>query len=256
MPPKPAPTDLPTHAFPSASAFATFLAAHHTTAPGLYLKLAKKSSGHASVSGAEAVETALCYGWIDGRANALDADWWLVRYTPRRPKSIWSQKNVATVARLVEEERMRPAGLAAVEAAKADGRWERAYAGPATMEVPDDFREALEGCGPAKAFWEGVNRSERYSVLWRVETASVKSRAQRIEALVQMLAVGKIPGAEAKAAEKSKKANGIQKKTTKTKTTAKKAIEKKQSAVPKKIKSEEQEGKTIQSRREGLRRRP
>lgn len=135
--------DLPTHAFPTAAAFDTFLEREHASAPGIYLKFAKKASSIPSITWAEAVEVALCYGWIDGRANALDDKWWTVRYTPRRARSIWSQKNVGTVARLIEDGRMRPAGLAAVEAAKADGRWDRAYAGPANVTTPDDFTIAL-----------------------------------------------------------------------------------------------------------------
>lgn len=119
--PKPLLTDLPIYAFPSATSFDTFLAHSHTTCPGFHLKLAKKASGILSISASEAVEVALCYGWIDGRANGLDANFWLVRYTPRRPKSIWSQKNVASVQRLMDAGRMREAGMAAVEVAKRSG---------------------------------------------------------------------------------------------------------------------------------------
>src|ERR1700750_891191 len=125
-------TDLPIRAFPTAQHFESFLEDEHSTAPGIYLKFAKKSSGIATVTPSEAVETALCFGWIDGRANSIDECWFTVRYTPRRKKSIWSQKNVQTVTRLIEEGRMRPAGHAAVNAAKSDGSWQRAYAGPAT----------------------------------------------------------------------------------------------------------------------------
>ncbi|KAF7594166.1 hypothetical protein BBP40_010015 [Aspergillus hancockii] len=192
---KPPPTDLPTHTFSSARAFESFLDRHHKTSPGIYLKLAKKSSGIASISAADAVETALCFGWIDGRANAFDQDYWLVRYTPRRAKSLWSQKNVSTVERLFEEGRMRPAGIAAIEAAKGDGRWERAYAGAATMTVPEDFAAAMAAVPAAAAFFEGLTRTARYSVLWRVQTAPVQSRAKRIETTVQMLVEGTWPGA-------------------------------------------------------------
>lgn len=192
------PSDLPMFSFPSADKFEAYLDREHVTAPGFYLKLAKKSSGIPSVSAAEAVETALCFGWIDGRANGLDDKWWLVRYTPRRPKSIWSKKNVNTIGRLIEEGRMRPAGIAAVEAAKADGRWERAYSGPASIEIPDDLAAALAKEPTAAALFEGMNRTERYSVLWRVETASLRSRETRIDTLVQMLAKGEKPGTVAK----------------------------------------------------------
>ena len=212
---KPAPKDLPIRAFLSAQDLESFLDREHITAPGFYLKLAKKSSGIVSVTASEAVETALCFGWIDGRANSIDESWYTVRYTPRRQKSIWSQKNVQTVTRLIEAGRMRPAGIAAVNAAKADGRWERAYAGPATIEVPEDFRTALASEATAMTFFEGLNRSDRYSVLWRIETASPASRARRIRAMLEMLAVGTVPGTDSKLASKSKQRSQAKEKVKK-----------------------------------------
>ena len=212
------PCDLPIYSFPSANELEAFLEHEHATAPGIYLKLAKKSSGIPSVSAAEAVEIALCYGWIDGRANGLDDQWWLVRYTQRRAKSIWSKKNVNTIERLTKEGRMRPAGIAAVEAAKADGRWGRAYAGPATIQVPADLASALaEEPAAAKSF-ENMNKTDRYSVLWRVETASPQNRAKRIEALVQTLAEGQKPRVPAKP-----KRSAISKKTETRRVTVKQA---------------------------------
>lgn len=184
-----------THAFSSSQAFEDFLEREHATAPGIYLKLAKKGSEIPSVTSAEAVEVALCFGWIDGRANSIDEKWWTVRYTPRRAKSIWSQKNVATIARLIEEGKMRPAGLATVDAAKADGRWDRAYAGPATMTTPGDLEQALAAEPTAKAYFDSLNKSEKYSVLWPLATVSAKNRAVKISSLVQNLATGQIPGA-------------------------------------------------------------
>ncbi|MEU2350153.1 YdeI/OmpD-associated family protein [Modestobacter sp. NPDC049651] len=187
--------DLPVLSFPSAAAFEAWLEAEHERAAGLFLKIAKKSAGVPSVTAAEAVEVALCFGWIDGRANRVDDDWFTVRYTPRRARSVWSQKNVGTVGRLVAEGRMRPAGQAAVEAAQADGRWERAYAGPATITVPDDLAAALAAEPAAADFFAGLGKGDRYAVLWRVETASnPQTRAKRIAALVQMLAEGRPPG--------------------------------------------------------------
>lgn len=204
--------DLPTYPFSSAKEFEAFLEREHATAPGIYLKLAKKSSGVESISAADAVEVALCFGWIDGRANRIDDNYWSVRYTPRRSKSIWSQKNVSTIGRLMENSRMRPAGLATVEAAKADGRWERAYAGPATITVPEDLATALATDPTAAAVFQGMNKSDRYAVLWRVQTASPKNRAKRIETLVQILRDGKRPGAiAAKQERKSKKKSNLQK---------------------------------------------
>ncbi|KAF2838264.1 hypothetical protein M501DRAFT_1005133 [Patellaria atrata CBS 101060] len=240
--------DLPVRPFSSEKEFETFLEKEHTTTPGIYLKLAKKASGIPSISSAEAVETALCFGWIDGRANGFDNDWWLVRYTPRRSKSIWSQKNVNTVARLLEEGRMRPAGIAAVDAAKADGRWDRAYAGPATITVPDDFTTALAAEPSAASFFEGLNKTDRYSVLWRVQTASPKTRAKRIEALVQMLAEDKKPGTTMKTLPIN--TTDVEKASTK-RASVKQALAQKQVATPFSLQKDE----ARQSRRAGLRRR-
>lgn len=199
------PADLPTYAFPTAQDLEEFLEREHVTASGFYLKLAKKSSGIQSVSAAEAVETALCFGWIDGRANGFGKDWWLVRYTPRQAKSIWSQKNVNTISRLIELGRMRPVGLTAVEAAKADGRWERAYAGPATMTIPEDFAAILKENSAAEAFFDSMNKSDRYSVLWRVQTSSPTARSKKIATLVAMLAKGEHPTATKPSSAKSGK---------------------------------------------------
>jgi uncharacterized protein YdeI (YjbR/CyaY-like superfamily) len=185
-------TTFEVRAFASAADFDAWLAVEHDRAPGLFLRIAKKSSGIPSITAAEAIEVALCHGWIDGRANRVDDDWFTVRYTPRRPRSVWSRKNVDTVARLIADGRMRPAGMAAVEAARADGRWERAYAGPATMTVPDDLAAALAAEPAAAAAFAELDRTNRYAVLWRVETASTpQTRARRIAACVQMLAEGR-----------------------------------------------------------------
>ncbi|KAL6232469.1 hypothetical protein BDW75DRAFT_217751 [Aspergillus navahoensis] len=215
-PAKPLPTDLPIYPFPTTSSFETFLSQNHTTLPGIYLKLAKKSSGIPSITASQAVEVALCYGWIDGRANSLDDKYWLVRYTPRRAKSLWSAKNVATVQRLIDEGRMRDAGLAAVEAAKRDGRWERAYDGPASIGVPGDLEEALGKNEEAKRVFEGLNRSEWYQVLHRLQTGAVSRRRERIEAVVDMLARGEVAvpraKAEAKASSGSVKTFKVEKK--------------------------------------------
>ncbi|KAL2840882.1 hypothetical protein BJY01DRAFT_218071 [Aspergillus pseudoustus] len=200
------PDNFPTHSFPDASSFESFLETHHATLTGLYLKLAKKTSGIPSISAAEAVEVALCFGWIDGRANSLDGNFWTVRYTPRRAKSMWSAKNVGTIARLIEEGKMRPAGMAVVESAKADGRWERAYDGPASIEVPADLDETLREDGNEKAreFLEGLNRSDRYSVLHRLQTAPVRNRQERVRAVVEMLARGEVKNGARKPSAKVK----------------------------------------------------
>ena len=176
-------------AFASAAEFEAWLAAEHERSPGLYVRIAKKSAGVPSVTAAETIEVALCFGWIDGRANRVDDDWYTIRFTPRRARSMWSQKNVETVARLVADGRMRPAGLAAVRAAQDDGRWDRAYAGPATITVPDDLAAALAASPEAAAAFEELDRTNRYSVLWRVHTATTpQTRAKRIAACVEALA--------------------------------------------------------------------
>jgi uncharacterized protein YdeI (YjbR/CyaY-like superfamily) len=187
------PTDLPVLAFADQAALEGWLEANHLTAPGLYVKLAKKGSGVASVTQQDMVEALLCFGWIDGRANRLDDEFFLQRITPRRAKSVWSKKNVDWVERLTAAGRMRPAGLAAVEAAKADGRWERAYAGSSTITVPDDLAAALDAEPAARAAFDALDGANRYAVLWRVHTAATpQTRSKRIAALVRMLAEGRV----------------------------------------------------------------
>jgi uncharacterized protein YdeI (YjbR/CyaY-like superfamily) len=251
MPPKALPTDLPIRSFSSLADFEAFLEPEHATSSGVYLQLAKKGSGIPSISSKEAIEVALCFGWIDGRAQSVDDNWWLSRYTPRRPKSIWSQKNVGTIARLMEEGKLRPAGIAAVDAAKADGRWERAYAGSATITVPEDLAASLVADPASLAFFQSLNKSDRYSVLWRVETASPKSRAHRVKSLVEMLATGRIPGALAPLSKKSRQNVGDRKRAVSS------VPEKEDSKTSKK--SEEIYGAdvrpSVRSRRAGLRRR-
>jgi uncharacterized protein YdeI (YjbR/CyaY-like superfamily) len=185
------PSDLPVLGFTDQAALEEWLEREHAAAPGLYVKLAKKGAGVPSVTYAELVESALCFGWIDGRSNRLDDSFYLQRITPRRARSVWSQKNVEAVEALIRAGRMRPAGLAAVEAARADGRWERAYAGAATITVPDDLAAALAAEPTAQQAFEGLDGTNRYAVLWRVHTAATPAtRAKRIAALVRMLADG------------------------------------------------------------------
>ncbi len=188
----PLPTDLPVLPFADQAALEAWLAAEHLRAPGLYVKIAKKASGIPSINWEQMVEVLLCFGWIDGRANRLDDSFYLQRITPRRPRSIWSAKNVATVERLIAVGRLRPAGLAAVEAAKADGRWERAYGDPATITVPDDLTAALEATPAARAAFDALDGQNRYAVLHRVHTAATPAtRAKRIAAAVEMLREGR-----------------------------------------------------------------
>ncbi len=187
-----APTDLPVLDFPDQAALEAWLETEGASAPGVYVKLAKKGAGVPSVTYAELVESCLCYGWIDGRSNRLDDRFYLQRITPRRARSVWSQKNVDAVEALTLAGRMRPSGLAAVDAARADGRWERAYAGSADITVPDDLAEALAAEPAAQKEFGALDGANRYAVLWRVHTAaSPATRAKRISALVQMLAEGR-----------------------------------------------------------------
>ena len=185
------PTDLPVLGFPDQVALEAWLEAEAATAPGVYVKLAKKGAGVPSVTYAELVESCLCFGWIDGRSNRLDDAFYLQRITPRRARSVWSQKNVDAVEALILAGRMRPTGLAAVDAARADGRWDRAYAGAATITVPDDLAAALAAEPAAQQEFEALDGANRYAVLWRVHTAaSDATRAKRIASLVQLLKDG------------------------------------------------------------------
>jgi uncharacterized protein YdeI (YjbR/CyaY-like superfamily) len=187
-----APDDLPVLAFPDQAAFEAWLEANSATAPGLYVKIAKKGAGEPSLSQAEMVESLLCFGWIDGRVQRYDDACFLTRVTPRRPRSVWSRRNVEKVTELAAAGRMRPAGTAAVEAARADGRWERAYAGPATIMVPDDLAAVLASDPVAQREFDSLNSANRYAVLWRVQTAATpETRADRIASLVRMLAEGR-----------------------------------------------------------------
>jgi len=179
--------------FRNAKAFETWLRKHHATVDGLWLQIAKKGVEPPSVTYAEAVEIALCWGWIDGQKKGLDEHHFLQRFTPRRARSIWSKINVDKVAALIEAGRMQPAGHAQIDAAKADGRWAQAYDGARTSTVPADLQAALEASPKAKAFFATVNATNRYAVLWRVQTAvKPETRARRIAQLVDMLARGEV----------------------------------------------------------------
>lgn len=177
--------------FRNAKAFETWLKKHHASSDGLWLQIAKRGAREPSVTYAEAVEIALCWGWIDGQKKGLDDQHFLQRFTPRRARSVWSKVNVEKVAALIAAGRMQAPGLAQVDAAKADGRWARAYDGARTSVVPEDLLAALDAQPPAKAFFATLNASNRYAVLWRVQTAvKPETRARRIEQLVDMLARG------------------------------------------------------------------
>lgn len=184
----------PTLAFASAADFETWVAEHRDDLTGLWLRIAKKGSGIESVSYDEALKVALCYGWIDGQKGKGDDTTWKQRFCPRRPRSVWSKRNVGFVAELIEAGRMQPEGYAEVERAKSDGRWAKAYAGSATAEVPDDLHNALDAVPAAAAAFAGLSSTNRYAILYRVQDAKRdETRARRIAQFVEMLADGRTP---------------------------------------------------------------
>jgi uncharacterized protein YdeI (YjbR/CyaY-like superfamily) len=182
---------LPTIAFASPSEWEAWLAANHASSAGVWIKMAKKDSGIESVRYPEVLESALCFGWIDGRREALDERYFLQRYTPRRARSRWSRINREKAQLLMEDGRMRPSGLAEVERAKADGRWAAAYAGQRSIAVPDDLQRELDARPGAKAFFAGLNSQNRYAILYRLQDAKKpETRARRLARFVAMLEAG------------------------------------------------------------------
>jgi uncharacterized protein YdeI (YjbR/CyaY-like superfamily) len=179
--------------FATADEFEAWLEANGADADEVLVRMAKKHTGVASLDWAGAVDVALCFGWIDGRSKRIDDDWFVQRFTPRRPQSTWSKVNRQKVEALIAAGRMRPAGLAEIERAKADGRWEAAYDGMATSAVPEDLAAALEAAGLTDAFAE-LSRQNRYAILHRVQTAKkAETRERRIAKYVGMLAAGETP---------------------------------------------------------------
>lgn len=184
------PGELPELGFADQAAFAAWLADNAET-PGVWLRIAKKGTGIKSVDHDGALEEALRHGWIDGTARRVDDDWFVQKFTPRTRRSRWSKINRASAERLIAEGRMFPRGLREVEAAKADGRWEAAYAGPATSTVPDDLAAALAASPSAAAFFTTLSSQNRYAILYRVgEAKRPETRARRIAKFVAMLERG------------------------------------------------------------------
>jgi uncharacterized protein YdeI (YjbR/CyaY-like superfamily) len=182
---------LPTLSFAAPRAFSDWLADYHASSRGIWLRLAKRASGTVSITYAEAVEVALAWGWIDGQKQRGDGASWLQKITPRAAKSGWSKINREKALALIEAGAMQPAGLAEVERAKQDGRWDVAYDPPSRATVPDDLLAALAENPPAAAFFQTLDARNRYAVLWRVQTAKkVETRRKRIAVLVAMLARG------------------------------------------------------------------
>jgi uncharacterized protein YdeI (YjbR/CyaY-like superfamily) len=183
--------DLPMLTFTSTKEFISWLAKHHKVSVGIWIRLFKIKSGVPSITYAEALDVALCYGWIDGQKKAYDTESWLQKFTPRRPKSIWSKRNQEHVKRLEKLGLMKAAGIKEVEAAKADGRWEQAYESSSNMTVPTDFLNKLAKYKKAAAFFKTLNKTNIYSIVWRLQTAKKpETRNKRMEAILAMLKKG------------------------------------------------------------------
>ncbi len=174
--------------FPDAAAWEAWLVREHTEQDGVWLQFAKRKSGVPSVTYEEAVEVALCYGWIDSQKKGYDETYWLQKFTPRRPNSKWSQSNRERVERLLAEDRMQPAGLREVDLAKANGQWDAAYAGQAAAVVPPDLQAELDANPQAAAFFARLTSANRYAILHRLETAKKpETRQKRLRQFVEML---------------------------------------------------------------------
>jgi uncharacterized protein YdeI (YjbR/CyaY-like superfamily) len=182
---------IPTIEFISAETFETWLAKNHDTSNGFWLKIFKKDSGKKTISYAEALDVALCYGWIDGQKQAFDEQAWLQKFCPRKAKSIWSKINIGHVERLINENRMTSAGLKAVETAKANGNWEKAYDSPSKMTIPEDFLQELNKNKNAEAFFKGLNKTNLFFIGFRLQTAKKpETREKRMKEIIEKLAKG------------------------------------------------------------------
>jgi uncharacterized protein YdeI (YjbR/CyaY-like superfamily) len=178
-------------AFASAREWQRWLAAHHAKSEGVWLRFFKKNSGTASVSHAAALSAALCYGWIDGQLRKHDEASWLHKFTPRRPKSVWSKRNRELAEQLTRARKMRRNGMKEMAAAKEDGRWDRAYDSPSKMAVPADFLGQLSKDSKARAFFKTLNKANTYAIAWRLQTAKKpETREKRMKAILRMLSKG------------------------------------------------------------------
>jgi uncharacterized protein YdeI (YjbR/CyaY-like superfamily) len=175
-------------AFDSAASWEEWLGAHYSTSSGVWLRFRRKSAEGPSLTHAEALDVALCYGWIDGQTLGEDVTHWRQKFTPRRARSIWSKLNREKVAALIESGRMQPAGLAEVERARKDGRWDAAYDSPTRANVPPDLAAALQAAPRARAFFESLDSRNRYAILFRLHNAKKpETRARRLQSFVAML---------------------------------------------------------------------
>lgn len=180
--------DIPIMAFEHEHDWLSWLDKNYTDQRGVWLKIAKKATGIPTVTYAEALDHALCYGWIDGQKRSYDESYFLQKFTPRRARSIWSKVNVAKVAALIEAGRMKPSGQAAIEAAKQNGQWDQAYDSPANSVISPDFQSELDQNPKAKAFFATLTKSQQYSYTWRIQTAKREATRQaRIQKFIMML---------------------------------------------------------------------
>jgi len=190
---RPAAASDPPRRYASVAAWERWLSKHHSTSDGVWMLLPKVGSGVRGITYPQALEVALCFGWIDGQKKGIDEHHWMQRFTPRRARSLWSKINCSKAQALIEAGRMQPAGLAEVERARADGRWDAAYDGARQAAVPPDLQAAFDAAPQAAAFFTTLDGANRYAVLWRIATAKKpETRAQRIEKLTAMLARGEV----------------------------------------------------------------
>lgn len=185
-------TETPVRSFPSAKEWKQWLATNHGLSDqGIWLRIFKKDSGEETITYDEALDEALCFGWIDGQKKAYDEKSWLQKFTPRRSKSIWSKRNRTRVIQLIEEKRMQASGLKEIEAAKKDGRWDKAYDSPSQMEIPADFLSLLKKDKQAYEFFTTLNKTNTYAIAWRLQTAKKpETREKRMHALLDMMKKG------------------------------------------------------------------
>ena len=180
--------DLEIIPFASSTDWEQWLEKNHSVSKGIWLQMYKKDSGIKSVTYPQALDVALCYGWIDGQLKSLDALLYTRRFTPRRPRSIWSKRNIEHIARLIKEGRMKSAGIKEAETAKADGRWDVAYDGQKNMELPTDFLELLSKHKKALEFYESLNKANQYAIAWRIQTAKrPETKEKRMKEILEML---------------------------------------------------------------------
>ncbi len=185
-------TELPIIPFQSQKKWRDWLSINHVKSDGVWLQLYKKNSGVKSINHAQALEEALCFGWIDGQARSYDEQSYLQKFTPRRERSTWSKRNTEIIEKLYNEGKMHASGIAEVEKAKADGRWANAYDSPSNMKIPEDFLTELANYPDALKFYNTLNKTNLYSISWRLQTAKkVETRQKRIRTIIEMLSQNK-----------------------------------------------------------------